>query len=351
MRSALISILILLVLAPVSLACTTFCIARNGEAIFGRNYDFEIGQGYVMTNRRGVAKTSMAGSLSWMSRYASVTFNQWGREFPMDGMNEAGLVVALMWLDGSVYPKDERPPLRVLEWIQYNLDNHATVADLLAHINETRIAGGTPLHYLVSDASGDAATIEFLNGELVVHRGASLPSAVLANDTYTQSVSHLQQFSGFGGSRPTPSSAGSLDRFARASMMIRTGNPSVDRAFEILSSVAQRGSTRWSVVYDSTRKELSWTSDRNTRRRTLRFSELQLDCTSEAKMLDVHADLAGDVATHLEPYSAQRNRDLVLSSYASTSFTRNTPLHFAEAEAAHAERLGCPGPRRRSTRK
>lgn len=38
--------------------------------------------------------------LGWTSRYASVTFNQWGREFPMDGMNEAGLVVALVGAHG-----------------------------------------------------------------------------------------------------------------------------------------------------------------------------------------------------------------------------------------------------------
>ena len=344
MRSILTLILIVLALAPTTLACTTFCMARNGEALFGRNYDFEIGQGYVMTNRRGLVKTSMAGSLGWTSRYASVTFNQWGREFPMDGMNEGGLVVALMWLDGSLYPpRDERPPLRVLEWIQYNLDNYATVSELLAHAGETRIAGSTPLHYLVADASGDAATIEFLQGELVVHRGASLPSAVLTNDTYASSLSHLHQFSGFGGTRPAPASAGSLDRFARASMMIRAGDASVDRAFEILGSVAQRGSTRWSVVYDATRKEISWVSDRNPRRRSLRVAAIQLDCTSEAKMLDVHAEVEGDVALQMEPYSAQRNRDLVLSSYTSTSFTKNTPLHYAEAEADHAERFGVRG--------
>jgi penicillin V acylase-like amidase (Ntn superfamily) len=351
MRSVLILILIVLTIAPTALACTTFCMARDGEALFGRNYDFEIGQGYVMTNRRGLSKTSMAGSLSWMSRYASVTFNQWGREFPMDGMNEAGLVVALMWLEGSVYPQNERPPLRVLEWIQYNLDNYATVAELLAHENETRIAGSTPLHYLVTDASGDAATIEFLHGELVVHRGASLPSPVLANDTYASSLSHLQKFSGFGGTRSTPAGASSLDRFARASMMIRAGDASVDRAFEILSSVTQHGSTRWSVVYDAKRKEISWVSDRNTQRRSVRMAAVQLDCASEAKMLDVHAEVEGDVTSHLQPYSAQRNRDLVVSSYASTSFTKNTPLHYAEAEAAHAERFGCAGARRRATRK
>ena len=30
---------------------------------------------------------------SWVSKYGSVTFNQYGRELPTGGMNEAGLVV------------------------------------------------------------------------------------------------------------------------------------------------------------------------------------------------------------------------------------------------------------------
>jgi penicillin V acylase-like amidase (Ntn superfamily) len=30
-----------------------------------------------------------------------VTFNQYGRNFPSGGMNEAGLVIELMWLEGS----------------------------------------------------------------------------------------------------------------------------------------------------------------------------------------------------------------------------------------------------------
>ena len=347
MRNAFLLLVGLLVAAP-AYPCTTFCLARDGETLFGRNYDFEIGQGYVMTNRRGVQKTSMAGTLRWTSRYASVTFNQWGREFPMDGMNDAGLVIALMWLDETVYPRDDRPSLRVLEWIQYGLDNYGSVADLLARVEQTRIAGGTPLHYLVADATGDAATIEYLNGELVVHRAGSLPAAVLTNDSYSRSMSHLRQFSGFGGTRNMPSSSSSLDRFARAAMMMRSGEPSVDRAFEILSSVAQRGTTRWSVVYDMRRREISWTSDQNANRKTLRIDSLALDCAAEAKMLDVHSDLAGDVTNRLDAYSPEVNRNLVVSSYATTSFTRTQPVRYAEEDAAHAESVTCSGGRRRS---
>ena len=67
---------------------------------------------------------------SWVSRYGSVTFNQYGREFPNGGMNEAGLVVELMWLDDTTYPAtDGRPALDCLEWIQYQLDTAATLSD------------------------------------------------------------------------------------------------------------------------------------------------------------------------------------------------------------------------------
>jgi penicillin V acylase-like amidase (Ntn superfamily) len=332
----LAALLVLLAMAPSALPCTTFCMARDGEVLFGRNYDFEIGQGYVMTNRRGLLKTSMAGTLHWSARFGSVTFNQWGREFPMDGMNEAGLVVALMWLDETVYPRDERPSLRVLEWIQYSLDNFGSVAELLARIEETRIAGGTPLHYLVMDATGDSATIEYLEGRLVVHRGA----VALANDSYSRSSSYLTTL----GSR-VPTSSSSLDRFARASMLVRTLQPGVNAAFEILDDVAQRGATRWSVVYDAARRELWWVSDRNRSRKQLRFSDLALDCTAEAKMVDIHAPSAA-----LEPYSADANRDLVVSSYAATSFTRNQPLRYAEEDAAHADAATCGAKRRRAVR-
>ena len=63
-------------------------------------------------------------TISWVSQYGSITFNQYGKEFPTGGMNEKGLVVELMWLDGTIYPQpDERPAIGVLQWIQYQLDN------------------------------------------------------------------------------------------------------------------------------------------------------------------------------------------------------------------------------------
>ena len=73
--------------------------------------------------------------------------------------------------------------LGVLEWIQYQLDTAEAVDDVLASDKRVRIDGRVPLHYLVSDRTGRAATIEFLHGRLVAHVGDALPVPVLTNST------------------------------------------------------------------------------------------------------------------------------------------------------------------------
>lgn len=348
-RRLVVAILSSLIAMP-AFPCSTLFLVRNGEAVFGRNYDFEFGDGLVLVNRRGLLKHSYAGTASWTSRYGSVTFNQFGREFPMDGMNEAGLVVALMWLDETVYPQtDERPSFGVLEWIQYQLDNYGSVAEVLAHAEEIRIRkGGTPLHYLIGDATGAAATIEYLQGNLVVHTGSSLPTANLTNDSYERSLAY------FRAQRSMPGGPGSLQRFTRAAMMMQrvsATKPLRDEAMSILDNVAQPGWTRWSVAYDATHHEIMWKTLTSGSEKTLRMSDLSFACSSPAMMIDVSVNASGNVAPRLQPYTAGANLQLLIHSYASTSFLRDTPMSDIEADAAHAESSRCaPTQRRRSAR-
>ena len=93
---------------------------------FGRNYDFEFGDALVVINPRGLrSDADVAGAgpkARWVARHGSLTFNQYGVGFPTGGVNEAGLVVELMWLEGTRYPEtDARPALSTLEFIQYLL--------------------------------------------------------------------------------------------------------------------------------------------------------------------------------------------------------------------------------------
>src|SRR5688500_3491130 len=180
-----------------ALACTTFCLKNKGEVLFGKNYDWMIGDGAAFVNRRGVSKWSglenEKNPAKWTSRYGSVTFNQYGWESPSGGMNEAGLVIELMWLDDTKYPAaDLRPAIDVLEWIQFNLDTAATTSEVIANAEKVRIASRINLNDLVNDKQGNAATIEVLNGKLVAHTCEKLPVPPLANDTYERSLNYTR---------------------------------------------------------------------------------------------------------------------------------------------------------------
>lgn len=328
-------------------ACSTFCLRQDGTVVYGRNYDFDIGTGVVIVNRRGVQKFSLpkkdSTTASWVSVYGSVTFNQFGREYPMDGMNEAGLVVALMWLDGSVYPpNDERPALGVLEWIQYQLDRYATVSEVLANAGDVRVRGGTPIHYLIADRSGAAATIEYLDGKLVVHTGPALPTANLTNDSYASSLQYLRS------QHSMPSGSGSLQRFARTAMLMAQppdGQNATDRALDILHNVAQPN-TRWSVAYDITNLEATWTTDVTPARKSLRFRATDFACSQPPMALDVRSSMTGDVSAKLLPWSAEENRASMIDAYTSTQILSETPLEWIEQSAAHAESFTCVPARR-----
>lgn len=284
--------------------------------IFGRNYDWITDAGMVCTNLKGLSKTSMktenGETISWVSQFGSITFNQYGKEFPTGGMNEKGLVVELMWLDETVYPTaDTRPAIGVLQWIQYQLDNCSTIDEIIATDKKLRISptGTTPLHYLVADANGNAATVEFLNGKMVVHKGSSLSLPVLTNSTYDQSVKSYKNSSTSGDN--------SLERFGKACSMIQqllTGNnkkPVIDYAFDILTEVAQGDFTKWSIVYDITNKTIQFKTNRFKQVKMLSFAAFDFNCTATAKVWDMNQAGNGNINRLFENFTPAINRKIV----------------------------------------
>lgn len=299
--------LVLCIFVQLVSACTTFFINKNGQLVFGRNYDWVTGAGFVNTNQRGLFKTSMkvnnGETISWVSKYGSITFNQYGKEFPTGGMNEKGLVVELMWLGDTQYPKaDGRPAVGTLQWIQYQLDNAATIADVIASDALLRIKEpATPIHFLVADAAGNAATIEFLDGKMVVHQGSELPFAVLTNNTYASSVQVAKQWINKPG---VTLRENSLDRFVKACSMVNKINgseidmPLTDYAFSILDKVAQGSFTKWSIVYDISNKKIYFKTEANKNIKSLELAAFDFACTKPSKMLNMNQDLKADVSNH-----------------------------------------------------
>jgi penicillin V acylase-like amidase (Ntn superfamily) len=318
------------------LSCTTVCLLEKEKAVVAYNYDFYPPEGLVLVNKRDTKKMSVLQrqGATWTARYGSVTFNQFGRDNPMTGINEKGLMVSQMWLDETRYPPaDSRPAIGILEWIQYNLDRHASVAEVLADAEGVRPMSRVTIHYLVADAAGDSAAIEFLDGKLVVHRGAAMPVRALANSTYADSVAAFERARSKG---EVPTTVSSLDRFVRAAMMAGQGNADpIARGFEILASVAQPYFTRWSVVYDLGAREVHFRTEGNRAIRRVALAGLDFSCGTPVKMLDVTAGGAGDVSAAFVDYSETANRALIESAFTKTPFLREVPAAARDAMAAN----------------
>jgi penicillin V acylase-like amidase (Ntn superfamily) len=178
--------------------CSSFCLDNGNHCAFGANQDNQIDAGLLFINPRHVMKTAWDPSTSgeyarWISQYGSVTFVHAGFQMAWAGMNEAGLMISTMALGETQNPPpDERPPLASSFWAQYQLDNFRTVEEVIASDALVSIAD-TVDHYLVCDGKGDCVTIEFLEGEMTVHTGETLPVKALTNSVYQQDLTSWKE--------------------------------------------------------------------------------------------------------------------------------------------------------------
>lgn len=337
-----------------SYACTTFCLKSKGEVLFGKNYDWMIGDGLVFVNKRNVQKVSTTAEAknpaNWISKYGSVTFNQYGRENPMGGMNEAGLVIELTWLDETQYPTvDKRPTVDVLEWIQYNLDTAATVDEVIKNTENLVVTSDIKLHYLVNDKAGNTASIEFLNGKLVSHSGEKLVVPALTNDTYDNSLNY---------SKTTPlektKTDGSLDRFARTAEKTKvfeakpkTEQEAVNYAFDVLTDAAQKGyssatsRTQWSIVYDQRRGKIYFRTIQSPQIKSIDAKAFDYSCGTPVRIFDMNSKESGDVTAKFADYTRKANRDLIERSFNGTDFLKDVPAVIRNFLASYPEDFAC----------
>ncbi len=321
-------------------ACSTFVFkGPRGELLFGRNLDFPSQHGHIEVNLRGVQKRAftMPGTpgFAWVSRYGSISLNQNGRDFPYGGMNEAGLVIEQMWLRETVYPDaDGRGELMELQWIQYQLDTAATVEDVIASDAVVRISRDsfTPLHFLVADAKGSVAAIEFLDGVMVAHRGADLPHAVLTNCRYADSLRYLEAKTANATTYFNDWTRNSSGRFMTAVGAMEDfparRNRQVPHAFEILRLVSQGSGTKWSVVYDIRQKEIHIMTLGNRTVRKLRMNEFRFDPAQTPLYQDIQASSLR--RRDFKPWNAAANMALIEAASREIPFLRDLPREYLE---------------------
>ncbi len=348
---ALIGLVLAAALGPAAARpCTTFCLKdKNRGILFGRNFDFGTGLGQVHINQRGLKKTSLINPpekpFTWVSKFGSISFDQNGREFPYGGMNEAGLVIEQMWHNDGVYPApDGRSGLGELQWIQYQLDTAASVADVLASDRLVRISNQSlaPLHFLLADAQGHVATFEYRDGKTVIHTGQDLPCPVLANDSYDVSLD-------YGSSRESGSPKAfsqvvqeSSGRFAQAASMVEAdqgmGGDAIHRAFEVLAAVA-RDNTRWSIVYDLKNKAITYKTRTNGNMRRIEMKSFGFSCSPTRLWVDIEDNIRG--AADFKAYTDQDNARLIDNVWDSVEFLKGIPPKVRAMYAGYPATVQC----------
>lgn len=268
--------------APVAQACTRVTyLGPEGRVLTGRSMDWSM----PMTSNlwvfpRGMKRDGAAGarSVEWTSKYGSLIVSGYDIS-TVDGMNEKGLAANMLWLADSEYPPDDgrTPQMSLSVWGQFFLDNFATVAEAVAWLDanpfhtvtkDVPMQPGklTTVHLSLSDAGGDSAILEWIDGELSVHHGREY--RVMTNDpVYDQQLAIARYWKGVNPREALPGTTRAADRFVRAGtyidMVVQSDDPRTAAAavFSVIRNTSvpygisipdspNLSTTRWRVVAD-----------------------------------------------------------------------------------------------------
>src|SRR5688572_13619149 len=189
----------------------------SGSVYCGRSMDWmEDMRSNMWVLPRGVERggETLHDPLRWTSRHGSVIVA--GHDaFSVDGINEAGLAMHLLYLSESrTAPHDPAlPGLGIPLWGQWALDTCGSVAEVVDRMREGSFQlrpavephSGMPatVHLALDDSTGDSAVIELIDGEVNIYHGREY--TVMTNSPpFDQQLEHIRAFDGFGGTLPLP---------------------------------------------------------------------------------------------------------------------------------------------------
>jgi len=326
------------VVAPASQSCSTFMLSHDDYLLVGHNLDQEFyTPGMIHVNRRGELKRSVSGfdlQLSdvetplhtWAARYGSVTFSPLGRNLPDGGMNEVGLTVNEMGLGDSLFPfNDSLPTMLIHLWIQYQLDNFGTVAEVLSHLGDFNIEPSSTFsppasanyHFFVTDSAGRFAIIEFLKNGPQIYTDESAPIPVLCNSRYQQELESLARYRGMVGWFRRQFDSGKDLRCVNGAMALEDFELADDThpfeyCLDLLAEMQFTGTKQWSVVYDVREKHVYFRTSRapGTRHFTLDSLDFSPDA-SPAVLEDIDIQFSGDVTSSFADFTPDADRATV----------------------------------------
>lgn len=240
------------------MGCSTLSApAKGGGNLFGRNFDWYTcdalivrtvpSDGYASVstvNTDFIRQSSPVEATGKVLRFAAVYA-------PLDGMNEKGLCVSVnMVSDGDkVGQKGFGTDVTTTTAVRMLLDRAADVKEAIKLLKgcNMHFSYGYAVHFALSDAAGNAAVVEYINGEMIVTESPVLTNFRLARGSGGSGNSKAR----FDILTGELNAKKAMDHEDMRSALKKAGKKNFPE------SSSQYRSTEWSVIYDQ--KELTAT--------------------------------------------------------------------------------------------
>ena len=199
-------------------------------------------------------------------------------------MNEAGFYIWEM-NEASDYPQgDSLQKLSQMGWMQYLLDNCSTLDEALEMTKGIEIDGWT-WHYFLADASGNCASLAFVDGKMKINRNKNMPVKALFNTPYDREMEVARYYENFGGLYKVELDNPEVPRFVKADYLIKNYNPDeniIDYGFYMLDKIKVNDVAEWSIVFNPIKKYVYFRTRINPAIKDFSFHEIDFFITSRA---------------------------------------------------------------------
>ncbi|KAI9917763.1 hypothetical protein PsorP6_013353 [Peronosclerospora sorghi] len=375
MRATLSIALAVSVLYPAD-GCSDFLLSRDASTtsvISGRTMDFhadlesalEVIPRWTQFQEPPASGCPECPDFGWQNKLGFVAANVYGFNVATDGLNEAGLSAAWLYLETSEYPVPKsgasyvnRSKPIVTSLCSYILGNFETVEQLKKGLEEVQLAGidsqvaqevlripapadgkreSAPLHVSVHDRNGKNLVIEFLNGTTIFYDN---PNGVLTNDPpLDEQLNLLHEYmekdtNSSERGYTMPGGYSSTERFVRLSVLnehVRQGYSTpteqvsylraseeqlvISEALHLLNTVVSPqigGATQWSIVRDHTRKMLYFRSTANQLLRRISLDMLDMANPHARRLIPVSYGkwFLDSTRPLLDEHNVMRTKDL-----------------------------------------
>lgn len=161
--------------------CSTLAVKdENGNALFGRNFDWNTCHAMIIQNapKNGYASISTVNmdfiTVSGIrpSSLPDEVQALAGLYAPLDGLNEAGLAVSVNMIqdNAAIEQNTDKPDVTTTTAVRLLLDQAADVEEAIELLNcyDLHASFGYMVHFAIADKSGRSAVVEYVNNEMLV---------------------------------------------------------------------------------------------------------------------------------------------------------------------------------------